>query len=149
MKKYLLLVMAISLTAAGCNNKTVLKQDQVLQIKQFKISVQLADTPEKRESGLSGIASINDNEGMLFLFSQPQSPQFWMKGMKFPIDFIWIRGDKIIGVTDNAKPQPGITDENLARYSPPSAADKVLEVNANWTYRHDIGVGDTITVVQN
>lgn len=146
-KKFLTLVVAVSLTAMSCNNKPVLSQDRILQIKQFKITVQLADTPEKRNAGLSGISGITDSEGMLFLFSEPSRPSFWMKDMNFPIDFIWINGDKIIGITDNAKLQPGVADERLAKYSPPVKADKVLEVNAGWAFRHDVNVGDSVSVM--
>jgi uncharacterized membrane protein (UPF0127 family) len=147
MKKLIFLMVALPLVAASCN-KSSLAQDEVIQIKQHKIVVQLADTPAKRQAGLSGIQNISDSEGMLFLFSTPSQPQFWMKDMNFPIDMIWINGNKIIGITDNVKPQPNTPDDRLILYAPPSVADKVLEVNAGWTFRHDVWAGDTITVLK-
>ncbi|MBX4205108.1 MAG: DUF192 domain-containing protein [Candidatus Doudnabacteria bacterium] len=146
MKKFLMLGLVISLIAVACNNKSVLKTDRVVQIKQNKLTVQLADTPEKRTAGLSGVPSIGETEGMLFLFSEPQTPSFWMKDMKFGIDFIWINGNRIVGITDNIKPEPGVPDANLVRYAPQAKADKVLEVNAGWTIRHDVNTGDTLTI---
>ncbi|HEX5429690.1 MAG TPA: DUF192 domain-containing protein [Patescibacteria group bacterium] len=147
MKKTCLLLVAVGLVAASCNSSNQLRQDEVIQIKSRRFSVQLADTPQEREQGLSGIAAISDEEGMLFLFSGPQSPQFWMKDMNFPLDLVWINGDKIVGITDNVPTQPKVPDSQLATYAPPSPVDKVLEVNAGWALRKDVNVGDTITVV--
>jgi uncharacterized membrane protein (UPF0127 family) len=137
---------SVSLFAAACNHNSLV-QDEVLQIKQHKLNVQLADTPEKRQKGLGGITSISDSEGMLFIFS-PSQPQFWMKDMKFSIDIIWIKDNKIVGITDNVKAEPNTPDDQLIRYSPPSEVDKVLEVSAGWTFRHDVWAGDTISVVK-
>jgi uncharacterized membrane protein (UPF0127 family) len=148
MKRIILTVVGISLIAVGCNNKSMLAKEQELQIKQFKLWVQLADTPEERAKGLSGIPAISDNEGMLFLFSEPDYPSFWMKDMKFPIDIIWINGNKIVGITDNVKVESKKTDSELRQYIPPAPADKVLEVNSGWSYRKDIAAGDTIKVIQ-
>jgi uncharacterized membrane protein (UPF0127 family) len=144
MKKILLVAVLLSLTAVSCNKSTVLAQDKILQLKQFKITVQLADTPEKRAQGLSGIKQITDNEGMLFLFSEPQRPAFWMKGMNFPLDIIWIHGDTIVGISDNVKPMPNTGDDSLPKYYPPQDSDKVLEVNGGWAFRHDVNVGDKV-----
>lgn len=147
MKKSIILIIAMSLIAASCNSKSGLAKDQVLQIKQYKINVHLADTPQEREVGLGGVSGMADDEGMLFLFSTPQRPQFWMKGMLIPIDIIWISGNKIVAIDDNIKPEPNRSDSQLTRYVPVVDIDKVLEVNAGWIYRHDVAVGDTIQVV--
>ncbi len=40
-----------------------------------------------------------------------------MKDMKFPIDIIFIRGDKIISVAQNAKPE-NVPDDKLPLYLP-------------------------------
>jgi uncharacterized membrane protein (UPF0127 family) len=148
MKKIALVSTAVSLLAFSCNSQTQLHLDEVLQIKAQKLSVALADTPEKRAQGLSGIPAILEDEGMLFLFSAPSLPEFWMKDMNFPIDIVWINGDKIVAITDSVKPEQGKSDSELIRYSPQVNADKVLEVNSGWAYRHDVNVGDTVTVVK-
>lgn len=146
MKKIVLVLIAISLVAVSCNKSTQLTIDAKVQIKEKTIAVQYADTPQKREQGLGGINSISDEEGMLFLFSAPQTPQFWMKGMKFPIDIIWINGNTIVGITDSARPEPGRSDNDLTRYAAPAPVDKVLEVNAGWALRKDVNAGDTIKI---
>jgi uncharacterized membrane protein (UPF0127 family) len=146
MKKIFMMLCLVSFTAAACNTSlATLRHDKVLGIKTRKLSVQVADSPQSRAAGLSGLKSMSEEEGMLFLFSEPSQPQFWMKDMLFPIDIIWINGNKIVGITDNIKAEPGRSDAELSRYSSPFPADKVLEVNAGWTFRKDVNVGDTVT----
>ena len=146
MKKIFLLALLISLTAFACDNNQTLARDQFITIKGKTYSVQLADTPEKQAAGLSGIKSISDTEGMLFTFSAPQQPGFWMKGMLFPIDIVWINDNRIVQITDNIPTQPGLSESELTIYRPNSNVDKVLEVKAGWAFRHDINVGDTLTI---
>src|SRR3954465_15494311 len=131
MVKGLLFLFSISFIAAACNvHPTHLMQEKVLTIKAHKYTVQLADTPDGRDKGLGGIKQIGEEEGMLFLFSEPQMPSFWMKDMLFPIDIVWINGDRIVDITDNVKPMPDTPVVQLPIYKPSVAADKVLEVNA-------------------
>jgi len=144
-KKIFLLLPCIAVLAASCNNASNIKQDAVLEVHDHKYSIQLADTPQKRADGLSGVAKISDGEGMLFLFSEPQHLQFWMKGMLFPLDIIWINGDKVVDISDGLQPEPGKDDASLNVYSPITDADKALEVNSGWALRHDVKIGDTIT----
>lgn len=53
-------------------------------------SVQIADTPEAREKGLQGVTTMEDDEGMLFIFDEPQPVSFWMKDTQIPLDIIYI-----------------------------------------------------------
>src|SRR4051812_35678814 len=66
-----------------------------------KVSLDVANTPKSRELGLSGRNSLADNKGMLFLFDEPGLPSFWMKGMKFPIDILFLNNNKIVTLYKN------------------------------------------------
>lgn len=92
------------------------------------LRVEIADTMATRAQGLSGKERLAENEGMFFIFPIPAIYPFWMKDMKFPIDIIWIRGEKIVGISENA----AVPDSSggLPIYSPPAIIDKVLEVDA-------------------
>ena len=57
----------------------------------LSINVLVADTPQERAVGLSGYAGLPENVGMLFVFPEPRQPSFWMKGMEFSLDLVWIR----------------------------------------------------------
>ncbi len=110
------------------------------------LHVQLAKTVEEQMQGLSKINSIQEDEGMLFAFDAPAKPSFWMKGMRFPIDILWIRKGKIVGVEQNIPtPQPKQAISELPLYYPKENIDGVLEVRANWAFKHNVKIGTTIT----
>lgn len=61
-----------------------------LNIKDKKFKVAVADTPESRAKGLSGLKRLGENKGMLFVFPDPQRMVMVMKGMKFGLDFVFL-----------------------------------------------------------
>lgn len=146
--KYLLILAAIAATSAGCTKMTtapVAPYTTALQAGTQKIFVQVVTTPQEMQQGLSGREKLGDNQGMLFNFGAGAgvTPQFWMKDMKFNLDLIWIKNNKIVSITKNApKPEPGAKDSQLAVYSSPAPVDAVLEVNAGWTDRNAVKIGD-------
>lgn len=119
-----------------------------LQINEAKIKVEVADTQAKRSKGLGGRTSLGEDEGMLFVFPKADKYPFWMKGLKFPLDFVWIKDDKVAGLLLGVPlPSEGQTDESLPIYLPQVEVDKVLEVNAGAVLRLNIKVGDTIKII--
>lgn len=115
-------------------------------IGQNKIMAEVADSNEERIKGLSGRQFLDEDRGMLFIFEQPGLYTFWMKDMKIPLDFIWVRDDKIVDTTENVQPPAGISAP-LPIYRPAEKADKVLEVNAGWVARHRVKAGDVIQIL--
>jgi len=115
-----------------------------VEIKGEKIFVELADTEEKREKGLSGRDSIGENEGMLFLFPQKGGYGFWMKEMKFPIDIVWINTGKVMWIEKNVDPQIGVPDEKLRVYSFSGDVDTVLEIKAGKAESLGVKEGDVV-----
>jgi uncharacterized membrane protein (UPF0127 family) len=105
--------------------------------------VELAKTPKEQVQGLSGRESLSKNAGMLFLFDKPSYYSFWMHGMKFPLDIIFILNDKVVAVYEDLPPAP-ITDENPPLYGSEVAADRVLEINAGEAAKNNITVGDNV-----
>ena len=101
-----------------------------LQINQTNLKVEIADTASRRSKGLRGRNSLGENEGMLFIFDKAEKHAFWMKGLSFALDFIWIKADKVVDVLENIPfPSPGQKDADLPIYSSKEEVDKVLEVN--------------------
>jgi len=109
------------------------------------LAIEIADDALERAQGLSGRASLQQNSGMLFLFEEPFIASFWMKDMNFPLDFIWIRDNTIVDITERV---PAPTDVNLPSYQPNQPVDAVLEVNAGWVAEHggkEALLGETIS----
>ncbi len=120
-----------------------------LQINDTHIRVELSDTASKRSKGLSGRASLAENEGMLFIFDKADKYPFWMKGLSFPLDFVWIKGDKVVDILENVpSPVSGQKDADLPIYSSKVEVDKVLEINGGTIKKFNIKVGDTIILSQ-
>jgi len=105
----------------------------------------VAGSNEERQIGLSNRNSLGKNSGMIFAFDKADYYSFWMKNMKFPIDILFIRGDRIITIHKNVQP-PKSANDSLPVYNPKEPADKVLELNANVTSEKNIKEGDKIEV---
>lgn len=114
-------------------------------VAEHTLKVEVADSPEEREAGLSKKNSLPENQGMLFVFEQPGEYPFWMKDMKFPIDIIFISGDKIVTIYGNVQP-PTSDNPSLPLYSPTAPSDKVLEINAGLAEQYGMKQGDTVDV---
>lgn len=108
------------------------------------LTVEVAATEQERAKGLGGRDSLDPNSGMLFVFDKPGRPQFWMKGMRFPLDFIWIDGRRVVGIIENVPAPQKDPDGVLPLYSSTVDVDKVLEVNAGYVKSHGIAVGDSL-----
>ena len=109
--------------------------------------VKLAKTEEERIRGLSGVKSLAENEGRLFILPQKQQPIFWMKDMNFPLDFIWIEAGKVVDLTENAPaPSPDTPDWQLIRYQPKQPVDMVLEVNSGWAKKSNLKIGASFSL---
>jgi uncharacterized membrane protein (UPF0127 family) len=108
-------------------------------------NVEVASTVIEQTNGLSYRTSLAPNDGMLFLFGSSTVQNFWMKDMNFPLDMIWMSGNKVVGFAQNAEPEPGVALWSLKIYTSPDDTDKVLEVNAGMVAQYNIQVGDTVT----
>ncbi len=117
-----------------------------IKVKDVEILVDIADTEEKRQKGLSGKNDLKENEGMLFVFNGKNTrPSFWMKNMLIPIDIIWIKDGKIVKIDKQVSPPDADTpDSKLTVYMPPSPIDHVLEVNAGFSEKFNVATGDPV-----
>ena len=105
------------------------------------IDAEVADTPERKERGLSGRAALADGHGMLFPYDTPGRYGFWMPNMRFDIDILWIRSGRIVHV------EPSVSKDDAQRiYRPSAEADLVLELPAGTAARHGFRVGDAVDV---
>jgi hypothetical protein len=106
-------------------------------------NLELAITPAERAQGLSGREPLLENEGMLFVFDEPSIHGFWMKDMKFALDIIWIKDNKVVDIWQDASPPMG---DDIPRYRPEAESDYVLEVNAGFVERSGLKIGDEVSI---
>lgn len=112
---------------------------QAVEINGTIVHVELALSSQAQQAGLSNRALLADGQGLLFLYPSLGRRIFWMKDMNFPIDIIWIKGDRIISLTENAAVP--VLDQPLTTYSPAEAVDAVLEVSAGFVHSRMIRTG--------
>ncbi len=108
------------------------------KINRSVIYIDVAQTPEEKQLGLSGRESLPNGEGLLFVYDQPGQHRFWMKDMNFPIDIIWIAEDyRVVDITKDLSP-----DTYPETFTSSRPAQYVLEVNAGYSDELDIRIGD-------
>lgn len=115
----------------------------VIDVKGHRITVELATTPETQATGLSGRESLPDDHGMLFIFPEAENQVFWMKGMRIPLDMVFLRNGTIIRIVADV-PLPGNGPPRIVTSAEP--ADMVLELNAGAAAAYGLRVGDAINV---
>ena len=93
----------------------------------------IVESEEEKEIGLSNTESMEDNEGMLFVYDEPQHLDFWMKDCDLTLSIIFIDENKT--VISNQKGLPNTEDFISA-----DNAKYVLEVN----YTEEIQPGDKV-----
>jgi len=104
-----------------------------------KIDIEIADNDYERQLGLMNRQSMEEMQGMLFIFPDERYQSFWMLNTLFPLDILFINSNKeIVTIHKNTKP--------LSEQSYPSSkpAIYVLEVNAGFCDRHNVKIGDKI-----
>lgn len=116
-----------------------------VKIGKNKFITYIADTPIKQMRGLSKMEKIDNDKGMLFIFNTNKKRTFWMKNMNFPIDIIWINGNKIIKISKDIQP-PNVVGKILTSKSD-NPVDKVLEINAGLSDKLNIRIGDKVDII--
>lgn len=114
-------------------------------INKHTFNLLLAKTPQEKEIGLSNKQSLPENYGMLFPFEKADYYSFWMKGMKFPIDIIYIKKGHIVTIYQGLLP-PKSKEENLPTYAPKEPADTVLEINAGLSKKYGFKKNDAVNL---
>lgn len=78
-----------------------------LEIGEVGLTVWVADTPEERARGLSGVERLPDDiDGMLFVFEEPTIRTFHMLETVIPLDIWWFDADGILLGSTTMEPCP-------------------------------------------
>lgn len=107
--------------------------------------VLLARTPSEQQKGLGYRESLPTDVGMLFLFPDSSLHSFWMHGMKFPLDIIFILKNKVVAVYEDLPPLPDKA-QNPLLYGSDVLSDTVLEINSGLSKKYNIKPGDKIII---
>jgi uncharacterized protein len=114
----------------------------VVFVKDRIFFAQKASSIEKREKGLSERNNLCKNCSMLFVFEKSGEYPFWMKGMRFNLDIIWIEKNRIVHIEKNIP----YSDSDKKIFNPKIEADKVLEINAGLADEYKLKEGDEVNI---
>jgi uncharacterized membrane protein (UPF0127 family) len=111
------------------------------------VPVELALSPDEQSLGLGYRNGLQPGNGMLFVFQEPSERSFWMRGMRFCLDIIWIAGGEIVGAAENVCPDPpGTEDADRARFNSDVPVTHVLEMDAGWLAGNGYGPGTIVDI---
>jgi len=109
-------------------------------VKDTIVRAEIVSSEAKIEQGLAGRKSLDQNSGMLFMMPADTIQHFWMQGMQFPIDIIWIEKSRVIGCEHSISPN----DKNI--YASPGFSSMVLEVDKDFCDKNNISVNDLVKI---
>jgi len=111
------------------------------------VTAELALSSFDQALGLGYRNGLASGQGMLFVFQEPAELSFWMKGMRFCLDIIWIANGEIVGAAENACPDPeGTDDADRENYLSGELVTHVLEMPAGWVADNGFGQGTPVDI---
>ena len=106
----------------------------------FAIQAEVADTEQTRKQGLIGRGGLAPGCGILYVYPEPQKPQFVWSTMSFPVSDAFLSPDgTILAVRDAAA-------HDSATYTPDAPAKFVLEVRRGWFEDRGLKAGDKLVL---
>ncbi|NKI33094.1 DUF192 domain-containing protein [Croceivirga thetidis] len=158
MKKILAIAFILTIFVLACKEKATqeIKTEKVSFTKEgelqiFKadsllinLDIEIAETDYETQTGLMYRESMEDKQGMLFIFPDVAMHSFYMKNTEFALDIIFINEKlEIASFKENAQPldEAGLSSQVPIKY--------VLEVNAGLAEKWLLEVGDSISFTRN
>ena len=124
-------------------NQEEMIETKVLWVGEARVEVEVADEGDEMNKGLGYRDNLGKDNGTLFIYPEPIIPTFWMKGMRFDLDFLWIQEGVVVEITENV-PSPVSEEEQLPLIRPKELVNWILEVNAGWVEENGVSVGDVV-----
>lgn len=107
-----------------------------MQIRDYALEIEIAQTPAERSQGLMNRTSLAENQGMLFVMPPLSKPCFWMRNTTIPLTLAYLDADLHIVQIESLTP----LSERLHCADQP--IHFALEVNQGWLSSRDIKEGE-------
>jgi len=150
---YLLVILAavifiFNLSQMKVFEKKSKKLARIIFNNEVEIRAEVLKTLPEKIKGLSGRKKILPDEGALFVYQEPGFYNFWMKGMNFAIDIIWlIPDDKQKGIFKVVDITPEISPASFPQtFSSKIPSQYILEVKAGFSKENDIKIGSKVKI---
>ncbi|WP_148862761.1 DUF192 domain-containing protein [Marinobacter fonticola] len=112
----------------------------------YPIVAELAQTSEQRRKGLMGRETLGDNQGMLFVYDRPRSPDatFWMYRTLIPLDIAYLSKDGEIRAIREMRPCESEEASQCPSYKAGVDHQHALEMPQGFFQQRNIGTNDHI-----
>ena len=155
-KSAFLSLLLAGILSTGCKEKTATQPQDIAEPISFTkeaeayltkpagdtiqfLQLEIADDDYQRETGLMYRETMEQDQGMLFIFENEEPRGFYMKNTNIPLDLIFLNAEnKIVSIAKNARPK------SLATIPSEVPAQYVLEVNAGLSDEWDLQIGDSL-----
>lgn len=147
----ILIYLLILISLTGCDNSEENQNNTIsIGVGNQTIHVEIADSPQEWELGLSYRDTLAENHGMLFVFPNESRRFFWMRGCNFDIALAYIESNGIISEIVTMEKEPLNTPlDSLTTYPSQSTTIKyALEMIGGWFKEHDVNVGTIVNLNQ-
>jgi uncharacterized membrane protein (UPF0127 family) len=114
------------------------------KINSTEFSAQVAENDESRSKGLMLIKFLPQDEGMLFVFEEEQTLNFWMKNTLIDLSIAFINDKGIIVDIQEMTASESILVKAPRTYKSKLPGSLALEMNKNWFKKHSIKPGDQL-----
>jgi uncharacterized membrane protein (UPF0127 family) len=104
-----------------------------------EIVAEQALTPDQVHTGMMFRKEMGEDEGMLFVFTQPQKISFWMRNTLLPLSCAYIDPSGTVLEIHDMKP---LDETSILAAS--NDVQYVLEMKQGWFERNHIGVGTSV-----
>ena len=136
-----------STQSAGTNPREQVEEGKTrIRAKTLDVTAEIAASDKEKKKGLSDRESLPISEGMFFVYDKMANYTFWMKDVQFPIDIIWIKEGKVVGVENRVDPEIGASLYKKQRYASPERVDYVLEITGGMVEELDIQKGSQVHI---
>ncbi|OGH82937.1 MAG: hypothetical protein A2469_01495 [Candidatus Magasanikbacteria bacterium RIFOXYC2_FULL_40_16] len=113
-----------------------------------KLNVLIAEDSVQQFKGLGGRKDFGEYDGMIFIYDEAFKIGVVMRDMEMPIDVVWFYDGKVVDIAPNLQPEPGVKEADLRVYLPRGKANVFLELEAGWTEKNGLKIGDELKVVE-
>ncbi|OGY79613.1 MAG: hypothetical protein A3B74_02460 [Candidatus Kerfeldbacteria bacterium RIFCSPHIGHO2_02_FULL_42_14] len=139
---YFVIIFFLTGFFVGCNHAdNALSRTRVRTPNGATIEVELALTNNEQRKGLQGREQVPFGTGMLFIFTEKEMRTFWMKDVLVPLDIVWLKDKRIVGIVENAQPPK---NEKIPTFISPVPVDAVLEISGEALEQYNLKIGENL-----
>jgi uncharacterized membrane protein (UPF0127 family) len=132
---HILAIFFVSLLSAPVNAEMPVRQ---LGISGHTLRVEVAHTETTRSQGLMSRQSMDNNDGMLFIFPEAGRHSMWMMNTDIPLSVAFLDGKGVILNIEDMTPR------TATAHGSAGAAKYAIETNLGWFLTRNIKAGERV-----